>query len=241
MRFLVGFLILCSIFFSPLAQAFESIYDYKIWFENHEIRLRQIKQYNTQVEQYKNMLQNTGKLDKPTWIEAKETMDKLVHSTDTLSYYKQQAGSMDAYLSKYKQQSNYRNAPCFNGGECTQAEKEALQQQEAEASEAQKRANDAMLRGIEQQQMAMQSDARQLNHLEGQAKDATGQMQALQAANQLASAETNQLLQIRGLMVAQQTAEATRAAAIADKEAMQAAGDERFLSGRFKKSSGKTW
>ncbi|WP_255466098.1 hypothetical protein [Legionella sp. PC1000] len=87
----------------------------------------------------------------------------------------------------------------------------------------------------------MKSDARQLTRLQEQAQGAPGQMAALQAANQLASAETNQLLQIRGLMVAEQNAQATRLAAIADKEAIQAAGDERFRQGIFKKSSGKTW
>lgn len=131
--------------------------------------------------------------------------------------------------------------PCFNGGQCSEAELNALLQQEANASEAQKRANDAMLRGLELQEVAMKADARQLTRLQEQAQGAPGQMAALQAANQLASAQTNQLLQIRGLMVAAQNAEATRLAAIADKEAIQAAGDERFRQGSFKKSSGKTW
>jgi len=202
---------------------------------------QQVQQYKTQLSQYENMLENTKNLDKFTWDEASTTMDNLVNSIDTLNYYKQQAGGMNEYLSRYQDENHYRNTPCFNGGKCSEAELNALLQQEANASEAQKKANDAMLRGIEQQQVTMKSDARQLTRLQEQAQGASGQMAALQAANQLASAETNQLLQIRGLMVAEQNAEATRLAAIADKEAIQAAGDERFRQGSFKKSSGKTW
>ena len=204
---------------------------------------QQVQQYKTQLNQYENMLENSKNLDldKFTWDKANLTMDNLVNSIDTLNYYKQQAGGMNEYLSRYQDENHYRNTPCFNGGQCSEAELNGLLQQEANASEAQKKANDAMLRGIEQQQVSLQSDARQLTRLQEQAQGATGQMEALQAANQLASSETNQLLQIRGLMVAEQNAEVTRLAAIADKEAIQAAGDERFRQGSFKKSSGKTW
>jgi len=217
------------------------VIDYANLIQNTAIKVQAIEQSKTQLKQYQSMLENSKKLDNYTWDKANLTMDDLVRNIDTLNYYKQQAGSMDAYLSRYQNQEHYRNAPCFNGANCTQAERQALSQQGANASEAQKRVNDARMRGVELQQNAMQVDARQLITLQKQAEGATGQMAALQAANQLASAETNQLLQIRGLMVAQQNAAATRALAIADKEAIQAAGDERFRRGTFKKSSGKTW
>lgn len=209
--------------------------------QNIAIKVQAIEQSKTQLKQYQSMLENSKKLDNYTWDKANLTMDDLVRNIDTLNHYKQQAGSMDAYLSRYQNQEHYRNAPCYNGASCTEAERQALSQQGANASEAQKRVNDARMRGVELQQNAMQADARLLITLQKQAEGATGQMAALQAANQLASAQTNQLLQIRGLMVAQQNAAATRALAIADKEAMQAAGDERFRRGTFKKSSGKTW
>ncbi len=56
-------------------------------------------------------------------------------------------------------------------------------------------------------------------------------MEAIQAANQLASAQTNQLLQIRSLLVAQQNAAATLAQAQADKEAQQAVSSEQLRNG----------
>ena len=209
--------------------------------QNTATKIHVIKQYQTQLNQYKSMLENSRNLDAFTWDKASITMDNLVSSIDTLNYYKQEAGSLDAYLSQYQNQDYYRNTPCINGGQCTEAERTALVQHQAKASDAQRRANAAMLRGIDQQQVTLKSEARQLIRLQEQAQSAPGQMAALQAANQLASAETNQLLQIRALMVAQQNASATRASAIADKEAIQAAGDERFRAGSFKKSSGKAW
>lgn len=218
------------------------VLDWSNLLESIQQTRQQIAQTKTQLGQYETMLKNAKSLDAFHWDQARATMDNLVSSIDTLSYYKQQAGSLDAYLSQYQNTDYYRASPCFNGN-CTQEERQALRNREARASEAQKRANDAMLRGIEQQQASLKADAIRLETLQKQAegKGAEGQLSAILAANQLASAETHQLIQIRGLMVAEQNAAATRAAAIANKEAIQAAGDERFRSGSFKKSQTKTW
>ena len=72
-------------------------------------------------------------------------------------------------------------------------------------AQAQKQANDGLFKGIDQQQDSLQADARQLERLQSAAQGAVGQMQAIQYANQLASAQGNQLLQIRGLLIAQKT------------------------------------
>jgi P-type conjugative transfer protein TrbJ len=147
---------------------------------------------------------------------------------------------MDAYLSRYQSSDKYQDSPCFSdkGGEA--CKDESIKKQ-IDASIAQKKANDALLRGIDIQQTAMKSDAHQLIRLQEQAQSASGELQAIQAANQLASAESNQLLQIRGLMVASETAKATRAAALADKKARQEVADASFRSGTYSKSTGKTW
>lgn len=217
------------------------VFDLSNLLQSIQQTIQQVEQSKTQLNQYQTMLENSKSLDAHTWDNASMTMDNLMGSINTLQFYKQQAGGLDAYLSRYQTVDHYSNTPCFNEGSCSQAQLQAIHQQEVQASAAQKRANDAMLRGIDQQQTSMQADAHQLERLQQQAQGAAGQMQALQAANQLASAETNQLLQIRGLMVAEQNASATRAAAVADREAIQAAGDAGFRSGRFRKSSGKTW
>jgi P-type conjugative transfer protein TrbJ len=109
------------------------------------------------------------------------------------------------------------------------------------AAESQKRANDALFRGLDQQQTNLQSDAARLRTLQSAAQGATGQMQAIGYANQLASHQANQLLQIRALLVAQQNAVATQMQAQADKDAKTQAADEQFRRGTYRASPVRVW
>ncbi|MGN5824896.1 hypothetical protein ACNQRN_30485, partial [Pseudomonas aeruginosa] len=93
-------------------------------------------------------------------------------------------------------------------------------------------ANDALFKGLKDQQRNLTADARQLERLQAAAQGADGQMQAIGFANQLAANQANQLLQIRGLLIAQQNAVTTRMQAEADREAQQqAARDSIFDMG----------
>jgi P-type conjugative transfer protein TrbJ len=201
--------------------------------ENVAQTLKQIEQYRTQLQQYENMLQNTAAPTAYVWDQAVVTMNRLRGAIDTLNYYKSQTGSLNAYLSKFQDVAYYRSSPCFNIG-CSKAEWDAMNRNAVQlSSEAQKKANDAMFRGLDRQQEAIESDARQLERLQSGAQGVNGQMQAIGFANQLASQQANQLLQIRALLIAQQNAEATRAQAIADHEALTRAADEEALKGKY--------
>lgn len=188
---------------------------------------KQIQQYETQLQQYQNTLAPAAYV----WDQANQTISKLLQAQDTLNYYKNQAGSIDGYLSRYQDVAYYRSSPCFTSTGCTDAQRQALLDAQANGSEAQKKANDAVLKGVDRQQQTLATDAANLRQLQSQATSAQGQMQALQAANQLASAQTNQLLQIRGMLTAQATAAATRAQVIADREAQQAASAKQLRDG----------
>ncbi|WP_025998485.1 P-type conjugative transfer protein TrbJ [Xanthomonas phaseoli] len=203
---------------------------------------KQIQQYQTQLQQYQNMLKNTVAPAAWVWDQAQQTMNKLVNAQDTLSYYKNQAGSLDSYLSRYGDVSYYRSSPCFSGGGCSPSEMQALQAAQSNGSTAQKSANDAVLKAVDLQQQSLTSDAANLRSLQSQATSAQGQMEAIQAANQLASAQTNQLLQIRGMLAAQAAAQATRAENVADKEALQAAAGQQIRRGsNITNSSAQSW
>ncbi|MBS0554864.1 MAG: P-type conjugative transfer protein TrbJ, partial [Proteobacteria bacterium] len=121
------------------------------------------------------------------------------------------------------------------------AERAAMQENRRLAAESQKKANDALFRGLDRQQDALRADARTLEQLQSGAQGAGGQMQALGYANQLASQQANQLLQIRALLIAQQNAVAARMQAEADREAQIIAADEQFRRGAYRPSSGQTW
>ncbi|MCW5239100.1 P-type conjugative transfer protein TrbJ [Verminephrobacter eiseniae] len=203
--------------------------------------LKQIDQYNTQLQQYQNQLQNTMAPTAYIWDQAQSTINGLMDATNTLNYYKNQLGSLDSYISKFQDVNYYRSSPCFTAAGCSDAERAALQNVAKLASESQKKANDALFKGIDKQQTNLTADAATLQRLQSAAQGATGQMQAIGYANQLASQQANQLLQIRGLLIAQQNAMATKMQADADKAAQTQAADEQFRRGSFKPSTGRTW
>uniref|UniRef100_A0A1I8AN88 Conjugal transfer protein TrbJ n=1 Tax=Steinernema glaseri TaxID=37863 RepID=A0A1I8AN88_9BILA len=126
---------------------------------------------------------------------------------------------------------------CFNGsGGCTDAERAAMAENRRLASESQKRANDALFQTVADQQKALKDDARTLERLQGAAQGAQGQLQAIGYANQLASQQANQLLQIRTMLTAQHNAEAARIAAELDAEARGDARAEQMRTWTFRPS-----
>lgn len=199
--------------------------------------LKQIEQYQTQLQQYENQLQNTVAPAAYIWDQAQTTINRLMEAQNTLAYYENQLGSLDAYLAKFQDVAYYRSSPCFNGNAgCTAAEKDAMEENRRLASESQKKANDALFKTVSDQQQSLKADARTLELLQKQAQGAQGQMQAIGYANQLASSQANQLLQIRTMLTAQQTAEAARIAAELDEEARGASKAEQMRSWTFRQS-----
>jgi len=200
-----------------MAQTLQQIEDYAV----------QGQQLQTQAEQYANMLKNSV-VPQYIWDEAQGTINQLIKTTDTLAYYKQQIGSLDSYLDKFQDLDYYKSSPCFTSAGCSDEQRAELDKIQELASESQKKANDAMLLGLEKQQQNLASDSSRLQELQQTAQSADGQMKALGVANQLASQQANQLLQLRSLLMAQQNAVATKMQADADKEAMQEAASQKF-------------
>ncbi len=203
---------------------------------------KQVQQYQTQLQQYQNMLQNTLTPSNYIWDQASQTISNLLSAQDTLSYYKQQIGSISQYLDQYKDLNYYLNSSYFSlqGGSAT--DRQAILTANSNAYEARKKANDAVLMNVDQQQTALVNDASNLQRLQQQATGVQGQLEAIQAANQFASAQNNQLLQIRSILIAQQNAEATRQQAIADKEAQQAAAAQQIRDqANITQTSSTTW
>lgn len=225
------------------------VFDMANWLQNGKMIMNQVSeyktqvdQYNNQLQQYQNMLDNTKSLNSYQWDNANSVINNLLESTNTIDYYKQEAGSLQGYLDRFQSQEYYQKTPCFNdSGQCSTQELKKINQNRLTASVAEKRANDAMIKGIDKQQQSLKDDSIKLHTLQSQAQSAVGQKQALQAATQLASNQSHQLLQIRGVLLAQQNAQAVKDASAANKEAIQTAGDENFRAGTYHKSSGKKW
>lgn len=209
--------------------------------ENVAQTLKQIQQYRTQLDQYRNMLQNTAAPAAYIWDQATKTMNNLRAAMDTLQYYKRTLGNINVYLGQFKTPAAYRLSPCFNSKGCSPGDLKSLRDTQELGAESQKRAIDSMLRTVDQQQDALDDDARQLQRLQTSAQGAKGQMEAIAYANQLASQQSNQLLQIRALLLSQQTLIAARYQALADREAQARASDSVVLKSTYARSTPRNW
>ena len=203
--------------------------------------MKMVEQYQLQLLQYENMLRNSVAPTAYVWNRAQMTTMRLMGAMNTLQYYRNQAGSLDGYLLRYQNPSYYMNSPCFGPNGCTVEERTQLETNRRNNADGEKMANDAMIRSLELQELELQADAARLEQLQRNAEDAPGQMAAIQAANQLASNQASQLMQIRALLIAHQNAEAARQARIADIEAQQAAAAIQARRGTFQKSPPREW
>lgn len=98
------------------------VFDWSNWFQNSTLILNQgeqlknqIDQYNNQLQQYDTMLNNTKSLTSYQWDDTNSIINNLINTTNTLDYYKQQAGSLDAYLNQYQSEAYYSQSLCRNG------------------------------------------------------------------------------------------------------------------------------
>lgn len=203
--------------------------------------IKQIEEYALQLQQYEDQIKNSLAPAAYVWSKAQNTMNKIMDLQNALNGYINTAGNMDSYLAKFGNVNTYKSSPYFgaSGGSKEQAEK--LMESETVGSEAQKTANDNMMRTLEQQQQALREDAANLEQIQSSATSAQGRMEAIQYANQLAAHQSNQLLQLRALMMAQQAAEAARNQTISAREARQQAADEKALESRFTESPKTNW
>ncbi len=197
---------------------------------------QQVQQYQTQLQQYNNMLQNTANAANFNWDESIRTVNGIKAAVNTIQFYKNKLGSLQSILDKFGDLQYYRTSPCFTSNGCSQSQLNALREQVRFASEIGKKANESMFKNLELQQDAMEDEAQRLESLQSNAQTASGQLEAIQYANQLASHQANQLLQIRGLLVAQQNATAAIQQAEIDKKAQESAATELFRSQTFRAS-----
>lgn len=186
---------------------------------------QQIQQYETQLQQYDNMLTNTAALPEQTWSQVQGTINGLTNAMQGLNAMTNSAGSIQAYLAKFGNTNAYASQPCFNGSSCTPAQLAAIQADNATGNAGVKSATDSELQALQQQQASLSTDAANVQQLQSSASGASGQKAAMDAANQLAASQANQLVQIRALLVAQQTAQAAALEQQNAKEAQETAGD----------------
>lgn len=224
--------------FEEVKQSIQQVDEYTLQLRQYATELEQLE---NEIKQYENMVTNTLAPVSHLWDQATSTMNKLRGLTDTLSYYKNKAGSIDSYLSKFQDTATYRNSPCYTSGGCSAAEWTKMKDSTLAGSEAQINAAKAYFKGLDAEQDALESDAAQLEKLQSAAQGAEGHLQALGYANQLASHQANQLLHIRNILASQGAVIANRNIALADKEAKEGAENEAFFKRTVPHAPKKTY
>ena len=173
-----------------------------------------VQSYQLQLQQYANMVKNTVAPVAQVWQTAQGTMNGVLGTVNMF----QNGGQLQGYLNQFQDVNYWLSAPA--GGYTYQTA----------GSVAQKQANDALVKGIAQQQAQIRTDAATLERLQSQAGSADGQLKALMAANQLAALQQEQLLQIRELLLQEQQALVARNATLANDEAMREAATKQFFN-----------
>jgi P-type conjugative transfer protein TrbJ len=203
--------------------------------------MAQIEQYRLQLQQYVNMLQNTMNPGLFIWDNAQDTMNDLRYMIDTVSFYRQLYGTVAGFTGNFHDMAWYRNAQCFKEPGCSPSQWGLILENEFIGAQSQKKSIEAVFQGLSRQYETLNGDARRLKRLQLAAQTSNGQLEGIQHANMLASAEANQLLQIRAALLAQQNMDATRQQAQADREAMQMAADRNARQGTFQLSPRRAW
>lgn len=205
----------------------------------------QIQQYTVQLEQLENMVKNTAVIQAANKIfnAANKAMNKYNELSNTLIMYEQRLGNLDAYLEKYKDINTYRNGGngCLGSGQCTPAMWEELQERIRFMSEAEKDANEAVLKGNKQAATDIAADAKTLEDLQTAVHSAQGQVQVAQANGQVMAANVDQLLKLRAQLVAQSNAQAIRDQGEVDRKAREAEAGAQLRGGSFDTGKAKSW
>lgn len=175
---------------------------------------KQLQEYELQIEQYKNQVLNTSGIASAMqiWQDSQKTINQVLSLTGVL----QSSTGLQSQLSRFENVNDWLNSA-------------NLYTNQTAGSAAQKSANDALINSIVKQQSQITTDAATLLRLENQAGTVQGQKQTLDATNELAALQQQQLLQIRSLLVSEQQALAARNSTLANSEAQKQAATQRFF------------
>jgi P-type conjugative transfer protein TrbJ len=184
----------------------------------------QLQAYRAQLKQLEDQIRNTSTPSTYLWSEAEMTMRNIRRLQWQLSDIYLTVGSLDAYLNNFRGLDYYRgqmNNPHATRDDILRSEEWAMTEKRQE--------HERTMRALDARQTALQKDSAMLDQLSRRAGAAEGRMEALQYANQFASLQNAQLLQMRGVVETMQLAAVTREMAEQDIAARGKAADEAAL------------
>jgi type IV secretion system protein TrbJ len=188
--------------------------------------MTQLQQYQTQLQQYANMLTNTMALPQEAWGTVQSDIMQVRNLSNAASLLSGNAGSI---VTRLQSASGYANQVASLGNIAGQFT--TWQQTIGNNVSSLGRTL-----GLQQDQQA--SNAALLATLQAHSQSAQGQMQAIQAGNELANANAVQLQQIQATLTATAQMQATGMAVDADRRASEDAAMLHFATPQPIQTSG---
>jgi P-type conjugative transfer protein TrbJ len=178
----------------------------------------QLQQYQTQLEQYANMVTNTVALPQEIWGTVQSDIMQIQALSNAASLLSGNSGSM---ISRLQSASAYANqvgnlgniAGQFGTWQLTIGNNLSTMGRTLGLQESQQQNQAAILQALQQHSQSVQ-----------------GQMQAIQAGNELAGANAAQLAQIQATLTATAQMQASNAAVAADRRATEDAAMLHFAT-----------
>lgn len=201
--------------------------------ENAATAIQTLATYKTQYEWYMESIEEFTDWD---WDYIENGITEMTDSFEFVESFMGSYGGIDAFLENFQDVPFYRATACFNGtDECSSARVAELLKADILGIEASKQANDRVFKSISQQQKGLERDSKSLKKMQDSMSkgDTRGEKQLLSAAAQFASQSSNQLMQIRGLLISQQQMQTTQAQLEQNKQAKDAALEEHMKSGEY--------
>lgn len=207
--------------------------------------LKQLEQYMVQLQQFEDQIRNSLAPAAYVWSQAQKTMNKVLELQNQLEFYGKMAGNLDNYLLKFGNPNYYRNSAYFTSPSSDPAIREQqyreVMQAEEWGMEAQKEANDNVVRTLGHQQEALSKDAATLEQLQTSAQSAQGRLEAIQYTNQFLAQQSGQILQLRGALMSKMAADSAREQTQAAREAREKAINEQAFESRYVESPKRGW
>jgi P-type conjugative transfer protein TrbJ len=178
----------------------------------------QLQQYQTQLEQYANMVTNTVALHQEVWGTVQSDIMQIQALSNAASLLSGNSGSM---ISRLQSASAYANQVGSLGN---------IPGQFGTWQQTIGNNLSTMGRTLGLQELQQQNQAAILQALQQHSQSAQGQMQAIQAGNELAGANAAQLAQIQATLTATAQMQASNAAVAADRRATEDAAMLHFAT-----------
>lgn len=178
----------------------------------------QLQERATQLQQYANMVQNTVALPQQAWAMAQGNLMQVRQLSNAASLLSGNAGSMATRLSSV---SGYANQAANLGN---------IGNQFSTWQSTIGNNVTTLGRTLGLQDSQQQSNAALIERMQAQSGSATGQMQAIQAGNQLAAATAGQLMQIQATLSATAQMQASNMLVAADRRASEDAAMLQFTT-----------